>query len=768
MESLHIPKFIQELLEKREVSPEEVLCAARCDLNEAFEFQPFYLALTKASLFFFVGEKQPEQRYAGNSKTWSFTVKETYNWLVTDITEPMVERQVVGGVLVITAAGVQRRLCGFTNAYTAEVDRLLKVLGKLQKSEEIKPEDLHDDRPELFCPRCGLPYPDRDRRVCPKCMDKRSIFMRVLGYFTAYKKTIVAILVLVLLNAAVGVVAPLLSGQVFYDGVLAKDPALAARLGLTGANFVPVLLYIVALMIFVNIVQRVFGLFQGRLVAGFVPQAVLKLKSEIFAAMQKLSVSFFAKRQTGSLLTRVLGDSNEVLYFFVDGLPFLLVNVLMFIASAVIMLLLNWQMALLVIVFAVGLFFFNYRMMPVIWNLYGKFSRYRRQMGGHINDNLTGARVVRAFGQEQAEIGRFQGLNKRTQSAEMSLNLYDVRFTITQLLFSSVGYSLIWALGGIVLLRNSTFSFGMFMTFIGYLSMLNGPIQFMSFIFRWWSFSMNCAQRIFEIVDAVPEVLEKPDAKYLPEIRGEITLEHVTFAYEPNKNVLHDISLSVKPGEMLGIVGHSGAGKSTLVNLISRLYDPTAGKITLDGENLRDLTFSTLRGNIAMVSQESYIFTGTVAENISYARPEASREAIVAAARAASAHEYITKLPDGYDTLVGAGGRTLSGGERQRLSIARAILANPRILILDEATASVDTETERSIQAALDKLVKGRTTLSIAHRLSTLRSADRLVVIEGGKIVEEGTHLELVKQKGAYYKLMQLQSKALAMRGVNE
>ena len=247
-----------------------------------------------------------------------------------------------------------------------------------------------------------------------------------------------------------------------------------------------------------------------------------------------------------------------------------------------------------------------------------------------------------------------------------------------------------------------------------------------------------------------------------------MTLRGVCFSYDPHKEILHNIDLDVKAGEMLGIVGKSGAGKSTLVNLISRLYDADSGEVLLDGINVKDLSFSSLRGAVAMVSQETYIFMGTIADNIAYARPNATRDEIVQAAIAASAHPFICRLPDGYDTVIGRGGRQLSGGERQRLSIARAILADPRILVLDEATASVDTETERAIQASLEQLTRGRTTISIAHRLSTLREADRLIVIEDGRLVESGTHDELVRQKGTYYKLLQLQSKALAMRGVGD
>ena len=264
----------------------------------------------------------------------------------------------------------------------------------------------------------------------------------------------------------------------------------------------------------------------------------------------------------------------------------------------------------------------------------------------------------------------------------------------------------------------------------------------------------------------MPEVKESENPVELGKMRGEITLKNVTFGYDATKPVLKDITFQVPAGEMLGIVGRSGAGKSTLVNLISRLYDPQNGSIYIDGVNVKDMSFAELRKNVAMVSQETYIFMGTVAENIAYARPDATREEIIAAAIQASAHDFICKMPDGYDTMVGSAGRSLSGGERQRISIARAILANPRILILDEATAAVDTETEQAIQHSLEKLVKGRTTLSIAHRLSTLNAADKLIVIDNGKVTESGTHKELMEQQGTFYKLAQLQTKALAMRGL--
>jgi ATP-binding cassette subfamily B protein len=363
---------------------------------------------------------------------------------------------------------------------------------------------------------------------------------------------------------------------------------------------------------------------------------------------------------------------------------------------------------------------------------------------------------------------RFARSNERVRDAEMQIVRYHNMYSVVHSLACRVPVLLVWSVGAALILGSSgEFVYGELMTFVNYLSMMQGPMEFFCHIFRWWTNSMNSAQRVFEIIDSQPEVSERHDAEDV-ELRGNISLEHVSFGYDAHKMILKDVHFEVKEGEMLGIVGHSGAGKSTLVNLISRLYDVNEGRILMEGRDIRDISMKSLRGAVAMVSQETFIFMGTIAENIAYAREDATREEIVQAAMAAGAHSFICRLPDGYDTVIGTGGRSLSGGERQRLSIARAILADPKILVLDEATASVDTETERTIQAALDRLAKGRTTISIAHRLSTLRNADRLIVLKDGCIVESGTHKELTELRGEYFKLMQLQAKALAMRGAGE
>jgi ATP-binding cassette subfamily B protein len=394
------------------------------------------------------------------------------------------------------------------------------------------------------------------------------------------------------------------------------------------------------------------------------------------------------------------------------------------------------------------------------------FSRVSR-MTSMVNDNLTGARVVKAFGREDSEIVRFAQVNQEINKNDIMIgNMSTTVFPLFSYIIS-LGSLAIWGFGGWMILKG-TMELGTLMTFLGYIGLVYGPISYFSHYVDWWSNCISSAQRIFEILDTEPEIIDSPNPVRMPNLRGEISLKNIFFAYEPNKNVLHGVSLDIKAGEMIGLVGHSGAGKSTLTNLITRLYDVNEGGIFIDGVNIKEIAVNDLRPHIGMVLQDTYLFDGTLAENIAYARPGAPLEDIIAAAKAANAHDFIMKLNDGYNTVVGTRRINLSGGERQRISIARAILHDPKILILDEATASLDTDTERMIQQALERLVKGRTTIAIAHRLSTLRNADRLAVVEKGKIVEVGTHAELTAMKGSYYKMIERQQEALKIKGVAE
>jgi ATP-binding cassette subfamily B protein len=551
-----------------------------------------------------------------------------------------------------------------------------------------------------------------------------------------------------------------------YDNILKKDDVFLAQFGLAG-EYALALFFLVCIMVLSKLVQQGVALVQAAFMAQIAAATIRDMKQDVFDAMGNLSIGFFTSKQTGSLMTRVLSDADRVSEFFLDGFPFIFVNGFTIISSFVVMFRLNWQMALVACILLPFLVFMSVKLKPKLYSLFGRRHRAERTVNSRVNDNLTGARVVKAFGQQEQENERFESPNENLRDAEVRIVKYNNKFTILYNLVQEISNIWVWILGVILLLNVGTVKLGVLITFVGYVGQLNGPMNFFSVVFQRWTNSMNSAQRMFEIMDAVPEIQEIENPVRLENPHGEIELKQVTFGYDKNKPVLKDISLHVKEGEMLGIVGRSGAGKTTLVNLISRLYDTDEGSISLDGVDVKDLAFHDLRRNVAMVSQDTYIFMGTVAENIAYASQDATREEIIRAAMLASAHEFISNMPDGYDTVIGASGKDLSGGEKQRISIARAILANPKILILDEATASVDTETEKAIQKSLDYLVKGRTTLSIAHRLSTLRDADHLVVIDHGRIVEEGTHAELEALGGVYFKLMELQTKSLALKSEN-
>lgn len=769
--TISLPPELAQRLAESGIAQEAVLRSALSDMTTDCRYALCYVLLTSEKLVLANAAPDPREVQVFGGNAASNIDKKKREWTVkifpvAEIDQLEIQRLVTGGVLFSTADGSDRRLTAFSNTRMGEFRRLTEIFRKLKEGRELTDEDFKDDREPEYCPKCGAMYPERGRRICPKCMDKRSVFFRTLAYFKPHAPKIAVMILCYLGTAGLNLIWPYLNGTVLYDKVLRKNEAFLNLAGLPAGRFGLLLGGVVLTMVLTKLVIQALGMVQGVVTARVVPDVVKNIKSSVFDSMGRLSINFYNSRQTGGLMVRVLDDANNVTGFFMDGLPYFFINLLTILSTCGVMLAINWRLAVASLVLLPALTFISSRLMPRLWHFYGKRHRAFRTMNAQINDNLTGARVVKAFGQEDTETIRFENYNGRVRDAELSLVGYDNRFYSLYSAVQNLSTFMIWGVGSALVLSGTGMELGVLLTFVGYISQLNGPLDFMSHIFRQWAESINSAQRIFEIIDAVPEVEESSHPVPVPHMRGEVVLENVTFGYEPNQPVLQGISFTAEAGKMLGIVGRSGAGKSTLVNLISRLYDPEEGRITIDGIDVRDMSFADLRRNVAMVSQETYIFMGTVAQNIAYARPDASREEIMAAAISASAHDFICKMPDGYDTMIGSSGRNLSGGERQRISIARAILANPRILILDEATASVDTETERAIQSSLDRLVKGRTTISIAHRLSTLKNADRLVVIDGGRLTESGTHAELIAGKGTYHKLMQLQTKALAMRGL--
>lgn len=774
MKKNQLPDCVIYKLKQMGINKADIVDVCPVDLSFKSEYISGYLFLTATTLGivtseplentvrYFRGTKTEDMLYGDDTREYSIHL------LPHEKTAHMrVERHIATNVVTIEYNGVSQRVAALTNLYLEQMNLFRKSYNKIKKYPEEADEleassDIQEAKAE-FCPKCGTKYPDPERKICPKCMNRRSIFGRTLGFFLHYRWKFVILFLCYFASAGLNLIWPYLSGTVMYDQILAKDASFYDRFGIQG-QYVLALVLLVMGMLISKLVQQGVTILQGVFMAKVVASTIRDMKEKVFASMARLSIGFFTSKQTGTLMTRVLSDAERVTEFFLDGFPYIFVHGFTIIASFAVMFKLNWKLAMVACILLPLLVIMSIKLKPKLWSLFGRRHRAERSVNSKVNDNLTGARVVKAFGQQQYENQRFVSPNKRLRDAEIRIVKYNNRFTILYNLVQEVSNIWVWILGVFLLMRSETVELGVLITFVGYVGQLNGPMNFFSRVFHLWSNSINSAQRMFEIMDAIPDIQEDEHPIRLEEPKGEIELKHVTFGYDKNNPVLKDISMHVKPGEVLGIVGRSGAGKTTLVNLISRLYDADEGSIYMDGIDVKKISFHDLRRNVAMVSQDTYIFMGTVAENIAYANPEATREDVIRAAILASAHEFISNMPDGYDTVIGASGKDLSGGEKQRISIARAILANPKILILDEATASVDTETEKAIQNSLRYLVKGRTTLSIAHRLSTLRNVKRLVVIDGGRIVEEGTHQELIEKQGIYFKLMELQTKSLALK----
>ncbi|MYF97606.1 ABC transporter ATP-binding protein [Candidatus Poribacteria bacterium] len=512
-----------------------------------------------------------------------------------------------------------------------------------------------------------------------------------------------------------------------------------------------------------HIISTLLMILHSRLTAWLTLRIAANIREHVYEHLHNLSIRFFDKRTTGTVISHITEDSERLQDFMLEGLSFLARDVFQVFGIGVILFLMNWQLAFFVLIpiplIVVGGGWF-WRKVRSLWH---RAWRRRSKLFDVVNDSVSGIRVVRAFGQQISEVSRFGEANIDARDFETKAEMVWATYYPPLMFAINLGSLIVWYVGGFNVLGGSM-TFGTLIMFNTYLAIFYGPLRYISPLINWASRSMTAAERLFEVIDSQPEQYDDGNLIAMPNIIGEVKFHNMTFGYDTHKPVLKDINLHVKPGEMIGLVGHSGAGKSTLINLICRFYTPDSGRLEIDGEDIKQINLKDLRRQIGVVLQEPYLFSGTIAENIAYANPNATMEDIITAAKAANAHEFIIKFPDGYDAEVGERGGSLSGGERQRISIARAILHNPRILILDEATSSVDVETEKKIQQAIDRLVQNRTTFAIAHRLSTLRNADKLFVIEKGRGVECGSHEELMEKKGIYYKLVETQREAANVR----
>ncbi len=557
-------------------------------------------------------------------------------------------------------------------------------------------------------------------------------------------------------GAGAAVVAPFLAGSFLFDQVLAPQ-----------GRFAGMVLLAVGLILLARLAEVGFRITWGWVNAAFIHDLEVTLKRTAFHSLQRLSMRFHTARHTGELMTRLEQDASDVALLFHIIAPSALHGGIFLAGSLAAMLLLDWQLALAAILpFPLLLIAFR-RILPEVNSFFDRLFRAEAQLRTVTSDSLTGARVVRAFGGQQRELARFAVPNR--ESARLGYLAQAMVGTtrppmelVTELVLVGV-----WAAGAWAVVRGQV-TVGLVVTFAAYLSRFFWPVGGLVDLAEDWGRVATAARRLLALIDARSDLPEPRQPRRISGARGGVALERVSFSYQPGQPALRDVSLHAAPGEMIGLVGPTGAGKSTVINLLARLYDADTGVVRVAGHDVRDLSGVDLAAQLGVVLQDTYLFIGSVAANIGYANPHATREQIIAAAMAADAHHFILELPDGYDTELSAGGQGLSGGQRQRLGIARALLADPPILLMDEATSSVDTETEVRIQGALERLVHGRTVVVIAHRLSTLRRAARLYALDGGRVVESGTHDQLMRTGGYYRRLVQRQREALHVIGVGE
>lgn len=634
---------------------------------------------------------------------------------------------VSSGSIVVKCTDCEIVLAYFTLTVSANVEWFLKIARKLISGEKVDAADFVLRKNDDFS------YLNNGRK---------KLFFRVMSYLPRYKKHLFQMVFIIILVTLINLIPPYLTGTVLYDEVLNTDGKFAGQI-----------ISLVLMLVLISLTTVLLGVLQGRIGAEMSGNIIYDIKTEVFSAMQKLGMSFFTSKRTGNLMNRINSDALDIQYFLNDGLPNFIINGLTICAVGLFLFIKNPLLSIAVLIPVPLIALIIKKSSRVFKKLKWRTWRSSSNMNSAINDTFLGVRVVKAFGKEEREIKRFSETSNRLYENRIKEGIASAKVFPLLTWIMTLGSLAVWGLGGGQVMSGKL-TFGELMTFVAYLSLLYNPVNFMVKTFDWWTNCMNSAQRIFEVIDRKTDVPEAENPIVIDKMKGDIELKNVTFAYEPNRTVLKDVSFKVKQGEMIGLVGHSGAGKSTITNIITRLYDVNDGEILIDGINVKNISFTSLRSNIGMVLQEPFLFSGTVAENISYGKPDASVEEIILASKKAHAHEFISALPDGYDTLIGRGGADLSGGEKQRISIARAILMDPAILIFDEATSSLDTKTEQQIHEAMQTLIKGRTTIAIAHRLSTLKNADRLIVVENGCVVEEGTHKELFEKPDGVYSAM--------------
>lgn len=705
----------------KEHTKEEPIYCIRPDLNPAGQYsKDCFVVVTKSLLLVLNGE-------------------ECEAYTLSELETALHRVYPSSAALIIKKAGAERLIarCSMKNvsvfACLAKGIRLL-IEGETEKRVENKER-------EKYCPKCGRVLPGTDN--CPKCDKEHRNFKRLVALCRPHFPVLCFVSLLMLVDSGISLSQQYIL-RLFVDNHLVKGVG-------TALDILGFFLLYFGIILFGLFIHYIKAYACGKLGVS-VAQG---LRKQLGDHIQKMSLSFLTARDVGEITERVMGDTLRIKNFISDCICSAFNQIVTMVALAITLLIMNWKLAIAVFIFAPPVVIFTKTFWPRIRRMYHRQWRKTDRIQNKLQDVLSGIRIVKTYGKEKSEAEEFCRLNDELAKTQRKNEKFFATFyPIITLTFSFSTYLIVY-LGGIDVL-GGTMTPGQLMQFIAYAGMLLGPLSWMSFLPRRIVDTTTSLERIYDVLDEKPQITSKENALE-KEIEGNVSVENIVFGYRSWEPVLDGVSLEVKKGEMIGLVGSSGCGKSTFINLIMRLYDTDEGSIKIDGIDLRDMELYSYHSQIGVVLQETFLFAGSVVDNIRFAKPSASMEEVIQAAKAANAHDFICKMPDGYNTYVGEKGHKLSGGEKQRIAIARAILNDPKILILDEATSALDTESEYQVQQALERLRKDRTTFAIAHRLSTLRCADRIAVIDNHKIAEIGTHNELLKKKGIYYSLVMAQ-----------
>ena len=717
-----IPEAIQRKLDTCLDVDEELRIALESDVDDTGKFNPRWLVTTTKRVM--------AMGLNGSGQDLAVPLEE--------IQKVHVEPLVGGGALEISTYSDTIPLITYSQSRT---ERFVEASRGIEQLVEEKPFLVKTEFARTVCETCGRRLPSRDA-LCPACVSKWDMFKRIARYMINHTGKVLLMAGMFLVTTLADLVPPKITQLMIDEAFVQRDTDL-------------LLLYVIILggmMVLRWLAEMTYGWLSAWLGA----RVVSDIRSEVYRHLELLSLGFHDKMKTGGLLSRVTSDTRNLRHFLVDGLPYLVLRWLMCFGVVGMLLYTNWLLTIYILIPVPLIIYWGAQLYKRLRISYYRLWRRWEDFYSHIQETLSGIRIVKAFAQEPREIERFQRNTQTLFEIGYWTEKRWIFYFSTMGLITFLGFAIVWLVGGRQVLGQEL-TVGELMLFYFYLHMFYGPLRWLGRLNSWMTRAMSAAERIFEILDTEPEAYNDPKSVAMPEIRGDITFQEVTFGYEAALPVLKEVNFDIKAGEMIGLVGKSGAGKTTTINMICRFYDVNYGAVLIDGVDIRNIRLEDLRSHIGVVMQDPILFNGTIGENISYGNPDASFEDVIAAARAANAHNFILAKPDGYDTVLGEKGGGLSGGEKQRVSIARAVLHNPSILILDEATSSVDAQTEKQLQEAIGRLIVGRTTIAIAHRLSTLRDANRLVVLEQGTLVEQGTHEELMNKRGHFHHLVRLQ-----------